>query len=112
LHAPHLPVVVAAMGQNGSKPAEGAMLTVQKAQLAMNDIPEFKGNVKTIRTDVLVDQAAEKLYPKWKERPDEWKLTGGDHPYHYLGSAIWFTRIGESMAEAMLELRKTASAQE
>jgi len=31
-------------------------------------------------------------------------VTGGDHPYHYLGSAIWFTRIGHAMGESMLEL--------
>jgi alpha-galactosidase len=109
LDAPQLPIVIAAMGQNGSKPAEGAMLTIQKAQLAMNDVPEFKGNVKTIRTDVLVDKAAEELYPKWRERFEEWKLSGGDLAYHYLGSAIWFTRIGKAMAEAMLELQATAS---
>ncbi len=104
LNAPGLPIVIAAMGQNGSKPAEGAMLTIQAAQLAMNDVPEFRGNVKTIRTDVLVDKAAEELYPQWKERFDEWKRTGGDHAYHYLGSAIWFNRIGRAMGEAMLEL--------
>jgi Carbohydrate esterase, sialic acid-specific acetylesterase len=56
LNAPKLPVVIAAMGQNGSQPAKGAMLVVQKAQLAMNEVPEFKGNVKTIRTDELVDR--------------------------------------------------------
>jgi alpha-galactosidase len=95
------------MGQNGSKPAEGAMLTIQKAQLAMNDVPEFRGNVKAIRTDVLVDKGAEELYPQWKERFDEWKLTGGDHAYHYFGSAIWFNRIGKAMGEAMLELMKS-----
>src|SRR6185369_12282985 len=104
LKSPSLPVVIAAMGQNGSSPAKDAMLTVQKAQLAMNDVPEFRGNVKTIRTDVLVDRAAEEMYPKWKEREAEWKAIGGDHPYHYLGSAIWFTRIGQAMADAMLEL--------
>lgn len=104
LNAPKLPFVIGSMGQNGSKPAEGAMLTIQKAQLAMNDVPEFKGNVKAIRTDVLVDKAAEELYPHWKERFEEWKLTGGDHGYHYLGSAIWFTRIGKAMGDAMLEL--------
>jgi len=27
-----------------------------------------------------------------------------DHAYHYFGSAIWFTRIGHAMAEAMTEL--------
>ncbi|MEI6234171.1 MAG: sialate O-acetylesterase [Planctomycetota bacterium] len=104
LNVPTLPFVIAAMGQNGSKPAAGAMLTIQKAQLAMNDVPEFKGNVKTFRTDVLVDKAAEELYPKWKENMEKWKVTGGDFGYHYMGSAIWFTRIGHGMGEAMLEL--------
>lgn len=104
LAAPGLPFVIAAMGQNGSKPAEGAMLIVQNAQLSMNEVPEFKGNVRAIRTDILVDKAAEELFPFWKEKGDEWKKTGGDHPYHYLGSAIWFTRIGHSMGESMLEL--------
>lgn len=107
LQSPRLPFVIAAMGQNGSKPASGAMLTVQQAQLSMNDVPEFQGNVRTIRTDVLVDKAAEELYPHWRERFEEWKLTGGDFGYHYLGSAIWFHRIGDKLGEAMLDLLKT-----
>lgn len=104
LGVPNLPFVIGVMGQNGSKPAKGAMLTIQQAQLAMNEVPEFKGNVKAIRTDVLVDQAAEALYPTWQKNLEQWKLTGGDHGYHYLGSAIWFTRIGHEMGEAMKEL--------
>ena len=104
LDAPKLPFVIGVMGQNGSTPSAGAMLIVQQAQLAMNDVPEFKGNVRAIPTDVLVDKVAEDLYPEWKERFEEWKLTGGDHRYHYLGSAIWFTRIGHAMGETMLEL--------
>jgi alpha-galactosidase len=104
LGAPKLPFVIAAMGQNGSKPATGAMLTVQRAQLAMNDVADFKGNVKTFRTDVLVDKAAEDLYPTWRQNFEQWKLVGGDFGYHYLGSAIWFTRIGHAMGEAMTEL--------
>jgi alpha-galactosidase len=106
LKSPKLPFVIGVMGQNGSKAATGAMLTIQKAQLAMNDVPEFKGNVKAIRTDVLVDKAAEKLYPSWQKNLEEWKQTGGDHGYHYLGSAIWFNRIGKAMGEAMLELMR------
>jgi len=104
LGAPKLPFVIGLMGQNGSKPATGAMLTIQKAQLAMNDVPEFKGNVKAIRTDVLVDKAAEELFPKWRQNVEQWKLVGGDGGYHYLGSAIWFNRIGKAMGDAMLEL--------
>lgn len=107
LNAPKLPFVIAAMGQNGSKPAKGAMLIIQQAQLAMNEVPEFKGNVKAFRTDVLVDKAAEELYPTWQKNIEQWKLTGGDHGYHYLGSAIWFNRIGKAMGEAMKELLVT-----
>jgi hypothetical protein len=103
LNTPKLPFVIAAMGQNESKPAKGAMLTIQQAQLAMNDVPECKGNVKAFRTDVLVDKTAEELYPTWQKNIEQWKLTGGDHGYHYLGSAIWFTRIGHAMGEAMQE---------
>jgi alpha-galactosidase len=101
-----LPIVIGVMGQNGSAPAKGAMLTVQEAQLSMNDVPEFKGNVKAIRTDVLVDKAAEELYPTWRQNREEWDKVGGDFEYHYLGSAIWFNRIGKAMGEAMLELLK------
>ncbi len=106
LKAPNLPFVIGVMGQNGSKPATGAMLTIQKAQLAMNEVPEFKGNVKAIRTDALVDKAAEELFPKWRENEEQWKKVGGDFPYHYLGSAIWFNRIGKAMGETMIELVK------
>jgi hypothetical protein len=104
LKAPELPFVIGVMGQNGSKPAKGAMLTIQKAQLAMEQVAEFQGNVKAVRTDELVDKAAEALYPEWKERREEWDETGSDHGYHYLGSAIWFNRIGHAMGQAMLEL--------
>jgi alpha-galactosidase len=107
LAAPQLPFVIAAIGQNGSQPAEGAMLTIRDAQLSMNDVPEFQGNVKAFRTDLLVDKAAEDLYPHWQVRFEEWKLTGGDHPYHYLGSAIWFNRIGHEMGAKMLEMIET-----
>lgn len=106
LNAPNLPFVIGLMGQNGSKPATGAMLTIQKAQLAMNDVPEFNGNVKAIRTDVLVDKAAEELFPTWRDNQEQWKKVGGDFPYHYLGSAIWFNRIGKAMGDAMIELLK------
>ena len=106
LKAPKLPFVIGLMGQNGSKPAGGAMLEIQQAQLSMEDLEGFKGNVKAVRTDVLADKAAEKLYPEWRDRFEEWKLVGGDFPYHYLGSAIWFNRMGRAFGEAMLGLMK------
>ncbi|MEE8451652.1 MAG: sialate O-acetylesterase [Thermoguttaceae bacterium] len=104
LGVPKLPVVIGVMGQNQSKPAQGAMLAVQEAQLSMENVPEFKGNVKAVRTDVLVDKAAEELYPKWQDNFEQWEKTGSDRGYHYLGSAIWFNRIGRGMGDAMLQL--------
>ncbi|XAM01519.1 hypothetical protein OT109_09005 [Phycisphaeraceae bacterium D3-23] len=104
LEAPDLPFVIGAMGQNGSKEPAGNMLVVRNAQLAMNDVPAFEGNVKTVLTDVLVDTAAEELYPTWRDNVEAWERVGSDHGYHYLGSAIWFNRIGEAFADAMLEL--------
>lgn len=107
LNKPKLPFVIGALGQNGSKPASGGMLVVREAQMAMNDLPEFKGNVKAFRADLLVDKAAEEMFPNWQKNP-EWSQTGSDRPYHYYGSAIWFNRIGKAMGEAMLELLKAA----
>ena len=112
LDAPQLPFVIAVMGQNQSQPAQGAMKTIQDAQLKMETLPEFRGNVKAVRTDVLVDQAAEQLYPTWKDNVERWEQVGSDHPYHYLGSAIWYTRIGRASAEALIELQETAASNE
>jgi hypothetical protein len=101
-----MPFVIGVMGQNMSKPAKGPMLVIQEAQLAMEKVPEFKGNVEAVRTDVLVDKAAEELYPTWKDNIEKWEKTGSDHAYHYLGSAIWHIRMGHAFGDAMMELMK------
>jgi alpha-galactosidase len=106
LKSPKMPFVIGVMGQNGSKPAKGAMAAVQQAQISMESVPEFKGNVKAVRTDVLIDKAAEKLYPHWRKNIKEWELTGSDFGYHYMGSAIWFNRIGRGMGDATLKIIK------
>lgn len=98
---PELPFVIGVMGQNGSKEAKGAMKVIQEAQVAMEKLPK----VKAVQTDVLIDKAAEALYPTWKKNFEEWEKTGSDHAYHYLGSAIWFNRMGKGFAEALLELK-------
>jgi len=104
LGVPKLPFVIGVLGQNGSKPASGTSLVIQEAQLAQPKKPAFRGNVAAVRTDRLVDKAAEDLFPTWKDNLEEWKKTGSDRPYHYLGSAIWFSRMGDAFGEAMLEL--------
>ena len=107
LGAPNLPVVTAMMGQHGSTPVkEGSpRAVINAAQKAMEKT--FPGTVKAVATDALVDKAAEELYPKWRDNFEEWQKTGGDFGYHYMGSAIWFTRIGNECAKAMIELDDT-----
>ena len=105
LDVPNLPVAIGIMGQNGFKEATGNMAIVKKAQASMNDVADFKGNVKAIPTDIYWDKRADEAYPKWRENLEEWVLIGSDFPYHYLGSTITFTRIGQALAQTVLELR-------
>ena len=104
LELPELPFVIAALGTNGSKEAQGGGLAVREAQLAMNDVPDFEGNVYAFRTDVMADTVAEGLIDGWQNHVEEWQKVGSDRPYHYLGSTIWYGRIGTECGEGMLEL--------
>jgi len=104
LEAPDLPFVIGVMGQNGSEAASGPMLAIQPAQLAMAELEEFSGKVAAVRTDELVDTAAEELYPTWRDNFEQWQLIGSDHKYHYLGSAIWHLRMGRECAGALLAM--------
>ena len=106
---PELPFVIAAIGTwgwNGTvRPKEGSgTAKVLKGQMAMNDVPQFKGNVKAFQTAPLYDKQAAKLYPNWSKHIDQWQKVGSDRPYHYLGSAIWYTRIGKQAGEEMIKL--------
>lgn len=101
---PNLPFVIGALGQNGSKEAKGGMLKVRESQMAMNGVEEFQDYLKAFRTDLLADKEAERLFPNWQKHFEEWKKVGSDRPYHYLGSAIWFNRIGLQMGKEMAVL--------
>ncbi|QDT58787.1 hypothetical protein SV7mr_12880 [Stieleria bergensis] len=101
---PKLPVVIAVMGQNMSQEAKGAMKVIQDAQIGVAESDEYKDSVRAVRTAVLVDKAAEELYPNWRQNFEKWEKTGSDFAYHYMGSAIWMTRIGGHCADAMIEL--------
>lgn len=67
---------------------------------------KFKGNVKVVKTDVFWDRKAAVLFKNWREHIDEWEKVGSDFGYHYLGSAITFSKIGRAFGEATLELMK------
>ena len=106
LGVPKLPVVIGQMGQNGFKPATGGMLKVKEAQATVANIPDFKGTLKCVVTDVFWDPDADKLIDNWRQHKEEWDKVGSDFGYHYLGSVRTYCRIGRAMGEAMVELVK------
>ena len=106
LRCPILPFVIGIMGQNGFKEATGNMAIVKKAQASMNEVAEFQGNVRAIPTDVYWDKKADEAFPTWRDNFEEWKKIGSDRPYHYLGSTIFFSRVGRAFGETMLKLIK------
>lgn len=104
LNVPKLPFVLGPPGQNGLKPAQGGMLKVQQAEAAVANLPEFKGTVKVVATDVFWDADADKLIANWQQHKEAWEKVGSDRGYHYLGSVRTFCRIGRAFGEAMVEL--------
>lgn len=104
LGLPGLPFVIGIMGQNGLQEATGNMAIVKAAQASMNEIEEFRGNVRAIPTDVYWDKKADEAYPNWRDNFEEWKKIGSDRPYHYLGSTIFFSRVGRAFGGSMLKL--------
>ena len=106
LNTPNLPFVIGQMGQGGPDGASDKMQIIKDAQASMEAIPEFKGNVKVVKTDIFWDRKAAALVKDWREHIDEWKRVGSDYGYHYLGSAITFSKIGKAFGEATLELIK------
>ena len=111
LDEPDLPFVIGIMGQNGFKEASGNMAIVKAAQASMNEIVKFKGNVKAIKTDVFWDKKADKAYPTWKDNFEAWKKIGSDRPYHYLGSTLFFSRVGRAFGETMLKIMNRTEEQ-
>jgi len=109
LGAPKMPFVIAGIGTFGwdgtAKPAEGSgTAKVLNGQLAMSDVAEFKGTVAAFETAPLYDKEAAAIFPKWQKNFEEWKKVGSDRPYHYLGSGIWYSRIGKTAGESMVKL--------
>jgi hypothetical protein len=105
LKAPKLPFVIGQMGVDGAKPGANVK-KFKDAEAAVMEVPEFKGNVALVKTDVYWDTEADAVFKKgWKEHLDEWNKVGSDYPYHYLGSARTMCDIGRAFGKAVLELR-------
>ena len=81
------------------------MALVKAAQLSMNDIAAFKGNVEGDPTDVYWDKKADAPIRHGAIFRGVGKI-GSDRPYHYLGQHHHLLKNRRAFGEAMLELRK------
>jgi len=106
LNMPNLPFVIGQVGFDGAAGDQNPKCKALKAaQAAAGEVPEFRGNVKVVKTDIFWDTEAEAVFKKgWRENLEEWNTVGSDYPYHYLGSHRTYGKIGKALAEAMIEL--------
>ena len=116
--APDMKVVVGVMGVNGVRNEEGKQGRIRNQMRSMNEVPEFKGNVKAIETAPLLSPEVVALETAgWlnKERdlkknpitPEEQAMlqrATSNKGYHYYGEGRFFILLGKNMAEAMLEM--------
>lgn len=102
--APKLPFVIGEMGVDGVN-AGANVKKFKAAQGAVMEVPEFKGNVALVKTDVYWDTEAAAIFKKgWRENLDAWNKVGSDFPYHYLGSPRTMLSIGRAFGAAALDL--------
>ena len=103
---PKMPFVIGVMGTSITKEkvAENA---VSVAQREAAKAPEFKGTVTSVDSYLYYALDAYELYKKgWFKHLHEFSLLGSDRPYHYMGSAKFFVRFGDALADAMNGLLK------
>ncbi len=86
LKAPNLPFVIGETGMNGPTETHPRALSLMKAQAAVAEHPEFKGNVAFVGTKSF-----------W--RPQEESPSG--QGYHWNTNAETYYLIGEAMGEAL-----------
>ncbi|MCH7557873.1 MAG: sialate O-acetylesterase [Planctomycetes bacterium] len=100
LKAPNLPVVIGELG--ATKRGD-----FRAAQEAVAKLPEFRGNVKFVKTREFWEPEVEEMANKgvWKG-PDWVKFynVGSERGYHYLGSAKIYYQMGKAFGEGMAEL--------
>ena len=89
LDAPDLPFVIAETGMSGQAETHPRALSLMKAQAAVPQYEEFRGNVAFVAT--------RDFY-----RPPEQSPSG--QAYHWNSNAETYYRIGEAMGVAMLEM--------
>ncbi len=93
LQAPNLPFVIAETGMNGPDETHPRALSLMKAQAAVAEHAEFKGNVAFVKTQHF-----------WRDQ----KLSPSGQGYHWNTNAETYYLIGEAMGQALKSLQPKA----
>lgn len=93
LGTPSLPFVIAETGMTGPEESHPRALSLMKAQAAVAEHPEFKGNVAFVGTRAF-----------WRSKEESPSGQG----YHWNTNAETYYLIGEAMGEAMKKLLEPA----
>ena len=91
LNAPKLPFVIAEKGMSGREENHPRALSLMKAQAAVAEYPEFRGDVAFVGT--------KEFYRPADQSPS-------NQAYHWNSNAETYYLIGEGMGRAMLKLLK------
>ncbi|MBX3398967.1 MAG: hypothetical protein KF873_09515 [Gemmataceae bacterium] len=89
LGTPKLPFVIAETGMSGTEEKHPRALSLMKAQAAVAEYPEFKGNVAFVGTKAF-----------WREKD----VSPSGQAYHWNTNAETYYLIGEAMGHAMIKL--------
>lgn len=89
LGVPHLPFVIAEKGMTGPEEKHPRALSLMKAQAAVAEYKEFKGNVAFVGTKAF-----------WREK----EVSPTAQGYHWNSNAETYYLIGEAMGKAMKKL--------
>lgn len=113
LNAPKMPFVIGVLGVNG--PVEtfdgprykSIYQSFRDAQAAPAELPEFKGNVAAIRTEVFWDGELARICDKKDRTPEEEEIARGasNKGFHYLGAAKFFAPAGKAFAESLHSMK-------
>ena len=101
LNAPKLRIVIGELGAGGKRG------DFQRAQAAVAEMDEFRGNVRFVKTVEFWEPEVEKLVNEGVWKGPDWVRfynIGSEKGYHYLGSARIYTRMGKAFGQGMLEL--------
>jgi hypothetical protein len=116
--APEMKVAVGVMGVNGMQNEVGKQGDIRNQMRSMNQVSEFKGNVRAIETaplchpEVIAIKTAGwlnkerdlKANPVTPEEQAMLQRATSDKGFHYYGEGRFFILLGKAFADTMLEL--------